>query len=79
MLVCSNVHITREFSKSLVSHLMWLFEIPLKLEVSIKGLQGGGFLCASSYYWFFRGEVWLGVAWSRTFMISAWKRLTKEV
>ena len=79
MLVCSNVHITGEFSIFLVPHLMRLFGIPLKMEVSIKGLYGGRFLCATGYYWFFSGEVWLGVAGSRTFMIAAWKRLTKGV
>ena len=36
----------REFSNFLDSHLMWLLGIPLRLEVSIKGLEGGGFLCA---------------------------------
>ena len=38
MLVYSNVRITGEFSYFLVSHLKRLFGIPLKLEVSIKGL-----------------------------------------
>ena len=38
-----------------VSHLMQLFEVPLKLEVSIKGLQGGGLLCATGCCWFFSG------------------------
>ena len=33
---------------------MQLFGIPLKLEVSIKGLPGGGFLCATGYCWFFQ-------------------------
>ena len=56
---------------------MQLFGIPLKLEVSIKGLQGDGFLCAIGYYWFFSREVWLGIVGSRTFVIVAWKRLTK--
>ena len=79
MLVCSNVRITREFSNFLVSHLMRLFGIPLKREVPIKGLQGGGFLCATGYYWFFSGKVWLGIVVSRTFMIATWKRLTKGV
>ena len=64
MLVCSNVRITEEFSSFLASHLMQLFGIPLKLEVSIKGLQGGEFLCATGYYWFFSGDFWLGVAGS---------------
>ena len=79
MLVRSNVRITEEFSCFLVSHLMRLFGIPLKLEVSIKGLQGGGFRCATGYYWYLCREVWLGVAESRSFMITAWKRLTKGV
>ena len=34
---------------------MQLFGVPLKLEVSIKGLQGGGFLCATGCCWFFSG------------------------
>ena len=79
MLVCSNVRITGKFL-FLVSHLMQLFGILLKLEVSIKGLQGGGFLCATGYCWFFSGEIWLGDAehyWCRTFLISLLKRLTK--
>ena len=54
--------------------LMQLFGAPMKLEVSIKGSQGGGFLCATGYYWFVSREVWLGVADSRTFIIAAWKR-----
>ena len=79
MLVRSNVRITEEFSCFLVSHLMWLFGIPLKLEVFIKGLQGDGFRCAIDYYRYFSGELWLGVARSRSFIIAAWKRLTKGV
>ena len=43
----------REFSKFLDSHLMWLLGIPLRLEVSIKGLEGGGFLCAIGSFWIF--------------------------
>ena len=35
---------------------MQLFGIPLKLEVSIKGLQGAGFLCATGYCWFLAGR-----------------------
>ena len=58
---------------------MRLIRIPLKLEVSIKGLQGGRFRCAIGYYWCFSGEVWLGVVESRSFMSAAWKRLTKGV
>ena len=79
MLVRSNVCIIGEFSRFLVSHLMRLFRIPLKLEVSIKGLQGGKFRCAIGYYWNFSGEFWLGVARSRSIMIATWKRLTKGV
>ena len=56
MLVCSNVRITGEFSSFLVTHLMLLFGITLKLEVSIKGLHGGGFLCATGYYCFSAGR-----------------------
>ena len=43
----------REFSNFLDSHLMWLLEIPLRLEVSIKGLEGGEFLCATGNLWIF--------------------------
>ena len=38
MLGCSNVHITGDFPSFLISYLMRLFGIPLRLEVSIKGL-----------------------------------------
>ena len=62
-----------------MSHLMQLFGIPLKLDVSIKGLQGGGFLCAIGDCWFFIEEIWLGVVGSWTFMIATWKRLMKGV
>ena len=79
MFGCSTVRIIREFPSFLMSHLMQLFGIPLRLEVSIKGLQGEIFLCATSYYWFFSGVVWLGVAWSRTSVLAAWTRLTKWV
>ena len=77
MLVCSNVRITGEFSNFLVSHLMRSFGILLKLEVSIKGLHGGRFLCATGYYWFCSGEV--SRCRESDFMIVAWKRLTKGV
>ena len=77
MLVCSNMRITGKFSNFLVSHLMWLFGILLKLEVLIKGLQGGGFLCATGYYWFFSGKV--SRCRESDFMIAAWERLTKGV
>ena len=59
---------------------MQLFGIPLKPKISIKGLQGGGFLCATGNCWFFNGEIWLGVArhcWRRSFLIASWKRLMK--
>ena len=46
MLWCSNVHITGEFPSFLKAQLMRLFGIPLRLEVSIKGLQEEGFFCA---------------------------------
>ena len=42
ILGCSNVRISGEFPSFFMLHLMWLFRIPLRLEVSIKGLQGGG-------------------------------------
>ena len=35
---------------------MQLFGAPMKLGVSIKGLQGGGFLCAFGWYRFTVGE-----------------------
>ena len=54
----------------LKSHLMLLFGIPSRLEISIKGLQKVGFLCAISYYWFVNEVVWLGVARSRTAAIA---------
>ena len=79
MLGCSNVYITKEFPSFLMSHLMRLFGIPLRLEVSIKGLQQDGFYYATSHYWFFNGVVWLGVVGSRTSVIAAWTRLMKGV
>ena len=52
MLVCSKRTINvgmfqREFTNFLDSHFLWLLGIPLRLEVSIKGLVGGRFLCAT--------------------------------
>ena len=41
----------------LVLHLIQLFGVPLKLEDSIKGLQGGGSLYATICCWFFSGEI----------------------
>ena len=38
-----------DFYNFLDSHLMWTLGIPLRLEVSIKGLEGGRFLCAIGY------------------------------
>ena len=49
---------------------MWSLRIPLRLEVSIKGLEGGGFLCATGNPWFFRGKGRLGVAESQTWRIA---------
>ena len=79
MLGCSNVHFTGEFPSFLKSHLMRLFGIPLRLEVSIKGLQEEGFFCAIGYYWFVSGVVWLGVTRSWTSVIASWTRLMKRV
>ena len=55
---CSDVHITGEFPSFLMSHLIQLFRIPSRLEISIKGLQEEEFFCGNGYYWFFRGVVW---------------------
>ena len=60
----------REFSNFLDSHLMWLLGIPLRLEVSIKDLESGGFLCAIGNFWFFIMWAWLGVVGSQTWMIA---------
>ena len=40
----------------LVLHLMQLFGAPTKLGVSIRGLQGGGFLCAFGWCGFTVGK-----------------------
>ena len=56
----------REFSNFLDSHLLWSLGIPLRLEISIKGLVGGGFLCATGNPWSFNGEGQLGVGGSQT-------------
>ena len=37
-------------------HLMHLFGVSMKLGVSIRGLRGGGFLCASGWCVFIVGE-----------------------
>ena len=79
VLGCSNAHITGEFPSFLMSHLMRLFRIPLRLEVSIKGLQEEGSFCVICYHWFVSGVVWLGVAGSRTSVIAAWTRIMKRV
>ena len=55
MFISSNAPIIGEFSNFLVSHLMRAFGFLLRL--SIKGMQGGGFLCTTSYCWLFREEV----------------------
>ena len=52
------------------SHLKWSLGIPLRLEVSIKGLEGGGFLCSTGNPWSFSGKGWLGVAGSQTWRIA---------
>ena len=52
---------------------MHLFGIPLKPEIFIKGLQGSGFLCATSNCWFFSGEIWLSF-FSDCFMKEAYDR-----
>ena len=49
---------------------MWLLRIPLRLEVSIKGLEGGRFLCATGNPWSFNGKGRLGVVGSQTWRIS---------
>ena len=77
MLVRSNVLIIGEFSNFLVSHLMRSFGILLRPGVSIKGMQGGRFLCATSYCWLFSREV--SRCWESDFMIAAWKRHAKGV
>ena len=46
MLGCSNVRISKEFP-ILGLYLMQLYRVPMKLGVSIRGLHGGGFFCAS--------------------------------
>ena len=77
MVVCSNVCIIGEFSNFLESHLMRSFGILLRLKVSIKGMQGGGFLCTTGYCWLFSGEV--SRCRESDFMIVVWKRHTKGV
>ena len=62
MLVCSNVNFLTFWD----SNLMWTLGIPLRLEVSIKGSEGGGFLYATSNPWSFSGKGRLGVAGSQT-------------
>ena len=65
-----------EFSNFLDSHLLWLLGIPLRLEVSIKGLEGGRFLFATGNPWSFSGEGWLGVARSQTWRIAKRRMIT---
>ena len=62
MLVCSNMNFLTFWD----SHLMWSLGIPLRLEVSIKGLEGGGFLCVIGNPWSFSGKDRLGVVGSQT-------------
>ena len=59
----------REFSNFLDSHLIRSLGIPLRPKVPIKGLEGGGFLCATGYPWSFSGEGRLGVFGSQTWRI----------
>ena len=56
----------REFFNFLDSHLLWSLGIPLRLEVSIKGLVGGEFLCAIGNPLSFNGEGRLGIGGSQT-------------
>ena len=58
-----------KFSNFLDSHLLWSLGIPLRLEVSIKGLEGGGFLYATGNPWSFSEEGWLDVVGSQTWRI----------
>ena len=55
-----------EFSNFLDSHLLWSLGIPLRLEVSIKGLEGGGLLYATGNPWSFSGEGRLDIVGSQT-------------
>ena len=54
----------RKFSNFLDLHLLWSLGIPLRLEVSIKGLEGGRFLYATGNPRSFNGEGRLNVAGS---------------
>ena len=56
----------REFSNFLDSHFLWLLGIPLMLKFSIKGLEGGRFLYATSDPWSFNGEGRLCIGGSQT-------------
>ena len=49
---------------------MWSLGIPLRLKDSIKGLEGGGYLCATGNPWSFSGNGRLGVARSQTWRIA---------
>ena len=60
----------RESSNFLDSRLMWSLGIPLRLEVSIKGLEGGRFLYATDNPWSFSGKGRLGVVGSQTWRIA---------
>ena len=50
--------------------MMQSLGIPLRLEVSIKGLEGGGFLCATGNPWSFRWKCRLSIAESQTWRIA---------
>ena len=65
-----------EFSNFLDLHFLWLLEIPLRLEVFIKGLEGGRFLCATSNPWSFSREGRLGIAGSQTWRLSERRMIT---
>ena len=56
MLVCSNVRITGVFSIFGVTFYVVVWD-PLKLEVFIKGLQSGGFLCVWLLLVFQQGDM----------------------
>ena len=65
MLVCSNVNFLTFWD----SHLIRWLGIPLRLAISIKCLEGGGFLYATGNPWSFNGKGRLGVAGSQTLRI----------
>ena len=60
----------REFFNFLVFTFDVVAGIPLRLEVSIKGLEGGRFFCATGNPWSFSGKGRLGVTGSQTWRIA---------